>query len=444
MTKKDRWLLFIMVAGLSGMLILRDINGISISKFIYFGFAVACMAIVNYQALLDMICFILPLMCGLPGTYIMPCAVALLLLKGNKVKPVQVIPVLIILVMEMFAALWYPSFQLAAIVQYVSFAGIMVFLIHDDTEIDALQCIKMYVCGLLLLCAVILVSTLMDAPSNWMRLFAAGKFRFGDVHAGGLAMQLSLNANSLAYYSLTGITCGALLMEKAKGKNKLWYIIFIMFFAVTGFLTVSRSWLLVLGICLLLYVISKLHKPKHFLILLLVLVAIFVAVRYYFKQNPEMLASFTSRFDDVTEDGGGGRTQIFKKYMQIYLDDIRLMLFGTGVTQYNEVAGTAGAIHNGTQQILVSCGLGGFIFYMIVFITAVLKAKRSEKIPMVYWLPLISVVAFVQTIQFLNPMMLMLPFIIGIYALKAGAAGNTLATGTEKAVCRSKCDGKEK
>ena len=51
----------------------------------------------------------------------------------------------------------------------------------------------------------------------------------------------------------------------------------------------------------------------------------------------------------------------------------------------------------------------------------VVGAVRN-KVKLIYWLPIIVVVAFTQTIQFLNPYMLMLPYAIGVYALRMGAA----------------------
>ena len=139
---------------------------------------------------------------------------------------------------------------------------------------------------------------------------------------------------------------------------------------------------------------------------------------YIFSKNPELLAGFETRFTDDTMETGGSRTGIFQRYMEVYFSDFRFVLFGTGVTQGNVVAGMSGSMHNGTQQILVCCGLVGFVLYMVVLFGAALKASVGKKIHLVYWMPLLSVVVFTQTIQFLNPTMLMLPFVAGIYGLK--------------------------
>lgn len=423
-TKKDQYLLYALIAGLSILLILRDVNNISINKFIYFGYAVALMAVANYQTLVHMICFILPLVCGLPGTYIMTCAYVLLLLKRGSFKLMQVIPVLIVLLMELFAALWYPSANLTEIVNYVFFAAVMIFLIQDDDRVDYDKCVVLYLLGTLLLCYVILSATFASAPRNWMKLFASGEFRIGNMHAENPQMTLRVNANSLAYYSLVGIACGLLMTERRSGIKKVWYIALTILFVIAGFLTLSRSWLLMAAACLLLYILSKLRSPKQFITMFLTLIVVGIVLFGYLGKNPELLAGFETRFNDETVESGGGRYYIFKNYMEIFFSNIRFVIFGTGVTQNKAAAGYNGSFHNGTQQILVSCGIIGFVLYMVVLFGPVIKANRGKRMPLAYWLPLICVVAFTQTIQFLNPTMLMLPYIIGIYALRAGGQSN--------------------
>ena len=420
MKKQNRTLLYLMMIGLSILLVMRDVYGVPLSKFIYFGFIAAFMAVANYQVLVQMICFILPLLCGLPGTYIMPVALVWLVTKRKTFKTIQSVPLLIFLLLELFATMWYPSLQLPLIIQYISFAGVMIFLINDDKELDYRSCIKCYLLGVVLLCAVIMTVTLEGAPTKWLKLFAEGRFRFGDAHVDEIKMQLALNANSLAYYSLTGVSCGILLTEKEKGVKRLLYLTIALFAVIIGFLTLSRSWLVVLLAGMLLYIISKLRDPKQFVILAVVLLVLVGIGSVYLENNPELLSGFEMRFEDDMMESGGSRTYIFKKYMEIYFGDLRYVFFGAGVTQTNEAVGSAGSMHNGLQQILVCCGIVGFALYMVVLILPIWKACRGKKLSMIHWLPLISVVTFTQTIQFLNPMMLMLPYIIGIYALRAG------------------------
>lgn len=414
-------LLILMTAGLSLLLILRDIAGISMSKFYLFGYTVGCMAIVNYKTLVYMLCFIMPLLCGLPGTYIMPCALVLLILKKGTLDIRRFLMICAILVMELVASFWYPEWDIKLIVQYVSFAGVMIYLSHDKTVLDYKLCLQMFLLGVVLLNGVIVVSGIMTAPLEWLSSFAKGWFRFGNTHVNeNSGMVLSLNANSMAYYSVVGMCCGVLLVEQYSGARRVWNLLLIVFCVISGFLTVSLTWVLVTAGCAVLYIAGKLRSPKQIALLVSILIILAMAGGVALTMNPDLAQGLITRLNGENVGDANGRVDSFLRYNQAFFGNVRYMLFGAGVTQYNSVMQLISSVHNGTQQILVCCGLIGFVVYMEILISAVTKARRHKKLPMVYWLPLISVVVFVQAIQFLNPMMLMMPYTIGIYGVRTG------------------------
>lgn len=423
----DRILTLIYILGVSLMLILRDLQGVAISKFIIMAFSLAVLAMAQYETMVQMLSFTLPLVCGLPGTYLMLGALLLLIVKRKRINFWQLGSIAFIVIAEVVASLWYPRLDVIAIVNYISFAGIVFFLIHDSEELDFQECIQRYLYGTALLLAVIVISTLQTAPRNWLDSFARGMFRFGQEHVGNeQEMVLLLNANSMAYYSVVGMACGVFLAERKKGFWRIFNIAAVVFFAVAGFLTLSRSWLLVVAICMLLYIFSKLRSPKQFLAVALVLVVVFTVGSIYLQQHPELTAGFLARLTDDTVETGGGRENLFIDYMEAFFAQVRFILMGTGVTQYHSQTQIYESMHNGTQQILVCYGIIGFIVFMTSLIRSVVSAKgtKGKKRDVVRYLPLIAVVLFVQTIQFLNPNMLMLPFIIGVYAVKAGRQSN--------------------
>ena len=423
--KKRSIVPLVFALGLSALLIVRDVAGVGFSKYILFAYVVAVMVPVAYETAVYMTCFILPLVCGLPGTYVMPCILVLLVLKRGGVNLRQLLFIALIAVMELVAALWYPRQNLALIVQYVSFAGVMLFLIHDKRELDYLRCVRLYLFGVVLLCGVIITVGLQTAPKNWMDLFAKGWFRFGETQREETeGMSLILNANSMAYYSITGIACGILCAEKSKGWRRFIYIIVVVFLLAAGFLTVSRSWLLIAAGCLALYFLSKLRSWKQLVPVVLVGGALVVIGILWLNDNPYLLQAFETRMEDDTVSTGGSRTVIFEQYMEYWVSDLRVFWLGVGVSQGNAVVNQSwdvlGAMHNGLQQILVYCGLVGFVVYMAALGIPVFGALKGKKQKLINWLPLIGWVVFVQVIQFLNPCMLMLPYVICIYALRAG------------------------
>ena len=98
----------------------------------------------------------------------------------------------------------------------------MFAFVYEVADVDYMLCVKIFFYGVCLLCAVIMLNALSKAPSNWLTLFAKGQFRIGQTHMTEIeGMALSLNANSLAYYSITGIACGILLVEKGSKKERM-------------------------------------------------------------------------------------------------------------------------------------------------------------------------------------------------------------------------------
>ena len=426
MNKKSNVIVPLFAVGLAVLLIMRDVMGFEISKNIYFLYVVGLMAFATFEQVVHMLCFVFPLVCGLPGTYIMPCALIMLVFKRKQISKWQIGTIGFLFVLEVIASFWYPTLDIPAVVQYISFVGIMIFLIHDDYKLDYFCCVKMYLWGACLLCGAIIVTGLMTAPSNWMDLFLRGLFRFGDTHLDEIkGMSLNLNANSMAYYSATGMACGIFCAEKSIGLKRIGYIVLTVFMVVAGYLTVSRSWLLVGLICLALYLLSKLRTPKQFISVFLTIAIVFFIGSIYLNSNPELLTGFVSRLNEGDIETGNGRVDVFFAYINVFFENLRYVLLGAGVTQYRTTIGLAASVHNGTQQILVCLGVPGFVVFIGGLWRAVIAARDQHggKTPFVNWLPLISVVLFVQTIQFLNPTMLMLPFVIGVYALKV--EGNT-------------------
>ena len=420
MRRSERTKLMLFAVGLALMLVARDIMGINLNKYLYLAYCIAFFLIAEYQTLVYMVCYVLPLVCGLPGTYIMFGAMVLLVVKCKKINLWQIGLVVIIATLEIVASAWYPESDLAGLVQYVSYAGMMFFLIHDRTDIDFYRCLRMYLYGVALLCSLIVVTGIMEAPDNWLKRFAEGQFRFGKTQydkAGG--MQTALNANNLANYSLSATLVGVLLIEKSKGRQRIIMILLTFISAAGGFLTISRTWLLLLAVCLFFYIIGKVRHPRRLIFTLFIFGVLFL-VGFWFMGGTELIQGFIARMTEDDVATGNGRTNIFGKYMEIFFQNARFMLFGTGVTQYRAMTGDMTSMHNGTQQILVCCGVLGFVVYMVGLLKPVLKIRKAQKMEMTYWLPLIATVSYVQTTQFLNPAMLMLPYIIGVFALKAG------------------------
>ena len=361
-----------------------------------------------------------PLLWGLPGTYILVAAIILYYFKTLTIQKETIIFCFIFVILELMAMVFYPVQDFAEVVHYFCTIVLFFTLLYDDKKIDYSKAITLYFYGSAILCLTIVISTISTAPSNWLALFAKGSFRFGDIHASeNSGMMLSVNANTLAYHSVVGMACGvALFRIQYKKRFRFLTVILIIIHFVAGVLSTSRSWMLVTVFLVLLVLFYSTKSLKTIILSALFLIAAMYGITWYLERNPSILDGFVTRLTDSTMQSGGGRSAIFREYWNAFSKNIRYWILGTGVTQYKEVLGEAGSMHNAIQQVIVCYGIPGSIAFVMGMIIPVLKIGRNE---LLYWIPLFITLIFIQTIQFINPYTLMFPYVISVFVLKYGA-----------------------
>ena len=94
------------------------------------------------------------------------------------------------------------------------------------------------------------------------------------------------------------------------------------------------------------------------------------------------------------------------------------LIFGTGSIFYRQVCNLSHSMHNGVQQILVSYGILGFIPMLVVLIRPIIKYFKKNKFELLKLLPILAVFMFIQTIQFLNPNNLLLPYAVAVLCMR--------------------------
>ena len=188
---------------------------------------------------------------------------------------------------------------------------------------------------------------------------------------------------------------------------------------IAGALSTSRSWMIVTAVMVLLMMFYSTKSWKTVLATALCLIVVVWGIAWYLEQNPSILEGFVTRLTDGTMQTGGGRSDVLNEYWNAFSGNSRYWIMGTGVTQYKEVLGETGSVHNAFQQIVVSYGIPGASIFLIGMVCPVLKLARKE---LLYWIPFIVILLFVQTIQFINPYTLMFPYIISVFVLKYGAS----------------------
>ncbi|MGD1820449.1 MAG: O-antigen ligase family protein [Pleomorphochaeta sp.] len=321
--------------------------------------------------------------------------------------------------MELILCINFPFFNLNSALGYFSRLALLFFLILEPKKnINYYDSIIMFIVGTIVFISIVLLATLKFVNLD---LFLGGYARFGEIRdfasISSNQMALSANVNYIAYYSSVSIACILFLIVRANRHSRVLYLILLYIFFV-GALTFSRAYILTICSIFFLFIIQLCHGNKKSISIIASVFLLFIGFIIFLWSHPEYVEKYLLRFNSTDGILKDSRFTILKLYFDyLYQYPIRFF-FGTGILPYKYVTKISTSMHNGLQQILVGYGIFGFIFFITGLLKSIFFATRNCKKDIVSFIPLVSVVLFTQTIQFLSPTELMLPFIIGIFSLK--------------------------
>lgn len=187
---------------------------------------------------------------------------------------------------------------------------------------------------------------------------------------------LTSNSNYYAFYLIVALSCLAIMILKEKRGN-LPIILFIVL-SWFGFMTVSKTFLLIWGLLLvmILYDMLKYTRRKFFTVAVLLILggAIIIAgahdiiMMYMIRfagAKDQSLAQFTTH-----------RSDLWLMYFKAFCDNIKIFLVGDGL-RFNLLG--RWATHNTYIQILYSLGIVGTILYGTILRTAIRLPKFRGK-----------------------------------------------------------------
>jgi O-antigen ligase len=246
--------------------------------------------------------------------------------------------------------------------------------------------------------------------------------RFGDVStlSGNTAgMVLSNNQNNIAYYCVLALSCMLILIYKYKA-NKIAYYFLLSIPVIFGLLTVSRSFILVAAFILILYMVFMIKKSKKNIFHLIYLFA-FLLLGYFLAltKYPDLFQNIFNRFQ--SQDVLGGRGELFAVYNHYLFSHLDAFLVGTGLFPMVSTVNAGNVPHNGFQQVLVAYGIIGLCAFLFLLYLILKNAINKQKVDLVFYLPFIAMIVFIQTLQLLDPYELMMPIIIAFCSIRLGA-----------------------
>ena len=213
---------------LSLLLYMRDINGVETNKFLLLGFVAIYAIIADYEHLMMLIAFILPLTNGLPGNYILPILCVLMVIKGGSgMKVPQIVwwSFFLVAIYEVIhVGLLAASIDVPSYVGYVSFLFLMLFIGGSyDSRSDEAKNALSFCLGSVVMLTIILL--------NFNQLvgeyFLEGSVRMGNVndYLGEETMTLRTNPNNIGLYSIAAISISFVLWYYKK--IPIWALVFI-------------------------------------------------------------------------------------------------------------------------------------------------------------------------------------------------------------------------
>lgn len=384
-------------------------------------FCLVSFPFLDISGLMMVVAFLTPINSGITVLYIFGYIALLILAKDSKLNVKILLSVFALAIYELLFSASMPEFSGTSFFTYIIVFFLFVYGMNKPNMNYKRICFA-YIAGVVLLLVTVFVTA---SQTHTLEAILSGGVRIGvhgeqDVLGGNIALMTD-NANNLGYHSCTAIVMSILLLSKAKMSTKIALTIAITINVFIGAFTISRTWFLLTAIGVILVFLFGYHGV-HRIILLISLGIVLVAIITLLGAT-NILDAFFARFDQISEDA---RTQLLQEYLGFLWQNPSRFLFGTGALYYKEVCMADEAIHTGSAQILVSYGLLGALFWLWLLLSPITSHLRTKKIEFRALIPLLVVIAFTQTIQFINPYMLMMPYMIAICFMKIPKAGESL------------------
>ena len=395
---------------------MRDINGVDTNKFILLGIVAIYAVIADYEHLMMLIAFILPLTNGLPGNFILPILCLLMVIKGGNIMKVPRIVWFSFILIAVYEFIHYSSFaqslEIPAFVGYSSFLFLILFIGGSyDSRSDEVKNALSFCIGSVVMLTIILLNFNQLVGED----FLEGSVRMGNVtdYLGEEMMTLRANPNNIGLFSIAAISIAFALWYYKK--IPVWALALIAVPAfIGGVYSLSRTWMFAIVLFAVLFFVMR-RGSRNFSSIIVLFLAVFGVVFFFTRLNVSVLGAYDARFDSDTSTAGS-RTTLFLEYHKWMFDHPWALLFGTGALPYKEVTQIFNSTHNALQQVFISYGIPGFAFF-IYLLVRLLKKWRVKKERMVY-VPILVIGFFLQSSQFLNPAYCAFPFIASFFILK--------------------------
>lgn len=338
---------------------------VDVPVIILIGFALACL-LVGFSNCEDSVYF-LAFFTSFSGIFVYEgrhmffVMVALFIIKFflcNKISYKTIIYYLVIIVYSLLFCDVQGDFSFAKLIGLILLFAVPVVGAYAD-RINCETFMKHYIFGFVLQTVMGFFVTKIPAM---LELFETDLMWTADYQELTRFFGLAFDSN---FYALSNFIIVGYLLFAFK-KLTIYRGIILLFLGVSGFLTISKSYVLIVGVFLIIFVVIRLMLPKRLLFAIVgVVVAVFVFLWVSDSIGYNAIDLVLSRF----VWGGGfaenttGRVGIWKEYLDIFMHaNLKEFLFGFGFN-----ATVKQAAHNTFIEFLFYYGLIGFGIWVQYF-----------------------------------------------------------------------------
>jgi len=410
----QKQLLYAFCLALVALLLLRDVGGVNLTKWVFVSLSALAFITLNMRNTAVWLCFIIPLMTGLPNTYLFAAGLIIYVVKNiDRLVIKNYILVLVAIFLLELASFMYGYFRMTDYIGFLApllLISLIIFSDQDDWDYEKMGLFFVFGAvgaGLSIAWQFIQV--------NGMDTLIASGVRLGDTNVLLVTegMRVSFDPNSFGVLSAVAI-CVVLVLLRRNTYSKIILAALMVFIIFIGSLTLSRLFAILIGIIILVYVITSTRSLRRFLagmaVITITALAVYGLINNY---SPSLIESYASRF--AVTDVTAGRAGITAEYFQVLEQHPERLLLGVGLQKYPKKYELNFTSHNGTQEVLITWGVAGLILVSL-FIFLIFKYGRRETAKedwdILYLLPLITILVGVQTLPFFyagNAEMYLLP-----------------------------------
>lgn len=387
------------------LLVRRDVNGQDVNKYIFVIMALAGCVILPLDKFIYLMCFFFPLYVGLPGNYITLIFLAKFIpsLPRLRLKPA---PLLGLTGVCMFMFLQNMLLGRTGMVEIMTIPGfILIYLLFSNiVKVDAKYLTLFFAIGTAAVGLIMLFATLNEFEMSDLLDLSTRLGADDTDYTDEMVMNVSIDPNYFGMFALTTLsTAVPLLMMKSIDKlSKTLLLIAIIPCVAVALIGLSRTFLLVLIAWLVLFLLSQ----RNFKSLILTVFLIIIGVILIRTLLPDVMRTLLARFRDADMATGNNRTEIIRRFLPMWIENIGSLLFGIGLFACNA--------HCMPLQYLFG---GGIVFSTLALLFVFSLFNGSERRHNFYeYLPMLTVVVLSFTLPMANLLNFMFPIVlVGLY-----------------------------